>query len=419
MPHSRNSESEVTEIQLAIEEMALNFAEMVSKHDSRFKCTLLHVGSASEGTKVRYPDEFDFTFCLDKISDVSYPEYKDQDTLSQIAVSFPYSTDDEPEERITSIAGYANMYCSDKITANLTSEWAGYRYGILSCSEMNYLFSQLLTKVVFANSFAKDGRLVIKEITVHPQVRLQWRGSKFKDLQISVDIVPAIRLPSWPPKVKQESILLTTEMLNLPSLVVPKLTSGENEDLWRCSMVLHEIAIFRKMLPNIRNSYITSKILVHSHVCPQVHFGGNEEIKKYYGRIKGVSMEDLEAVCMHESIESLIPSYLLKMAFFQAVARRALTNGLNSVYSQQKTQSSNDDHASTYGPAETMHHIGHSSDVDVPLVYELFSILEEGLRNRFMPSFLNPKQNVLNARLLSGDTDKVHTYVRFILKLLD
>ncbi|CAC5368800.1 unnamed protein product [Mytilus coruscus] len=425
MPYSRNCQSEVKEIQLAVAAMASTLAEMVSKHDPRFKCTLLHIGSVSEGTKVRYPDEFDFTFCLDVMSDASYPEYKEEETMTQIAVALPYSTRNktiseafigiEPEEEVTSIAGYAYLHSSDKIISNLLSEWAGDD-DLLSSCQMNYLFSKLLTKVMFVSSFPKDERLIIKEVTIHPEVLLQWRGSRFKDLQISVDIVPAVRLPSWPPTVNKDSILLTKDMLLLPSIAVPKMTSGENEDLWRCSMVLHEIAIFRNMLPKIRNSYIVSKILVHSHVCPQVNFGGNEEMKEYYGHLKGLSEEDLEEIYMYESIESLIPSYLLKMAFFQAVEKRALTNGINSVYYQltDKSKQMFDTQkcfASSYGPAEAMYHPEHSSDVDIPLVCELFSILENGLLNRFVPSSLNPKQNVLNARLLSGDSEKVHKYI--------
>ncbi|CAG2213452.1 unnamed protein product [Mytilus edulis] len=433
MPYSRNCESEVKEIQLAVEAMASNLADMVNKHDPIFKCTLLHIGSVSEGTKVRYPDEFDFTFCLEVISDASYPEYKEEETMTQIAVALPYSTGNktisdafvgiEPEEEVTSISGYAYLHSSNKMISNLLSEWAADD-DLLSSCQMNYLFSKLLTKVMFASDFPKDERLIIKEVTIHPEVLLQWRGSRFKDLQISVDIVPAVRLPSWPPTVNKESILLTKDMMMLPSIAVPKMTSGENEDLWRCSMVLQEIAIFRNMLPKIRNSYIVSKILVHSHVCPQVNFGGNEEMKEYYGHLKGLSEEDLEGIYMYESIESLIPSYLLKMAFLQAVEKHALTNGIHSVYCQVRDKSNQrfDTHecsAPAYGLAETMFHMEHSSDVDIPLVRELFSMLETGLLNRFVSSSLNPKQNVLNAKLLSGDAEKVHKYVKFILKLLE
>lgn len=170
MPFSRDCESEVKEIQLAVEAMASNLADMVNKHDPRFKCTLLHIGSVSEGTKVHYPDEFDFTFCLEVISDVSYPEYKEDETMTQIAVALPYNTGNktisdafvgiEPEEEVTSISGYAYLHSSNKMISNLLSEWAADD-DLLSSCQMNYLFSKLLTKVMFASSFPKDERLII------------------------------------------------------------------------------------------------------------------------------------------------------------------------------------------------------------------------------------------------------------------
>ncbi|XP_071182030.1 serine/threonine-protein phosphatase 6 regulatory ankyrin repeat subunit B-like [Mytilus edulis] len=181
MPYSRNCESEVKDIQLAVEAMASVLADMVSKHDPIFKCTLLHIGSVSEGTKVRYPDEFDFTFCLDVISAASNPQYKEEETMTQIAVALPYSTGNntiseafigiEPEEEVTSIAGYAYLRSSNKIISSLLSEWAS-EDDLLSGYQMNYLFSKLLTKVMFASDFPKDERLIIKEVTAQPEVLL-------------------------------------------------------------------------------------------------------------------------------------------------------------------------------------------------------------------------------------------------------
>ena len=61
-------DDEYKEIQLCIEKFVQSLGNAISKYDQKLKCTVLHAGSTSKGTKTKGPSEFDFMFCLENLS---------------------------------------------------------------------------------------------------------------------------------------------------------------------------------------------------------------------------------------------------------------------------------------------------------------------------------------------------------------
>ena len=432
-------DAEGREIQLAMEEVVQNLADLIGKTDWRFRCSLLHAGSMSEGTKTRRPDEFDFIFALEEFSKHCYPVFSEMDskTLSGVYIPAYYNSKKEDgsavkiEERpeavertlSVSVSDYANITINNTVEAEEFLKFAGST--IIPVYKMYDGFAQLITKILFSKSFPKNPKLEILETTLEPAMTLCWRGCRYKDLEINVDLVPAIILRDWPEQFQKDNILLTPDILRIPSLIVPKMTAGTDEDLWRCSLAPEETAIFRKLKPAIRNSYIACKALICSFVCPQISFEGYEEAMNLY-RQEHDSLSSEESIEIYENAEHILPSYMLKMMFFAAIESKAKTTGIQTIYMDDSEQSTDENEEtkfnkeiSLYGPSKEMYVAENCQDLDVTLVLDVFKRCAECLDRRFVPSFFNPKHNILGSRVMEHDLDKVAIIVKFILKLLD
>ncbi|XP_068689872.1 uncharacterized protein [Montipora foliosa] len=346
---------EAQEVHSAVESMVQDVVNKLAHLDPRFATTLLRAGSSSEGSKTVLPNEFDFMFSLDEMSSNIHPIFLDEDTALTVgahACGIDGKTiaelfeNKEVSEHTGVFSDYVQIFVNEgheasrfldlcESTSREVTSYARYIY-----------FSQLLTKVLLSSSFPKHPNLLIKEVTIDPAIHLEWRGCRFKLLEIHVDAVPAIRLPHWPEKTCRNRRLLTPDILTIPCLAVPKMASV-NEHLWRCSTSLQETAIFRKLRPCIRNSYVAAKAIVNSKaVCPSV------------------------ACRNEESIELFRNTYLLSPDDDVYITK--LQNDVSLLIRRQK--------------------------VDVDLVKDIFRRCEACLFGGFVSSFFNPKQNVIEKK---------------------
>ena len=226
------------------------------------------------------------------------------------------------------------------------------------------------------------------------------------------------------------------------------MTADHDDDLWRSSLALVETAIFRKLRPNVRNSYTVCKAMISSAILPHINFG-NYELEKYAFKREhqSVSSEELENISFYEIPEQIIPSYILKMIFFSVVDDIVKKHGIDSVYGKKNnsetglvdktelfveeaviqlatnlpTAESHDSHGSKdifYGPAVDMFNVKKTIDIDADIVKEVFTRCLEAISTRYVPSYFNPHHNVLGARLISEDAYKVETYLKIINELI-
>ncbi|XP_033749583.1 uncharacterized protein LOC117334207 [Pecten maximus] len=453
-------QDEAGDIQTAVESVAENIVQKLAELEPNFKATLLRAGSSSEGTKTKFPNEFDFMFCLEEFSENTYPKQEGDETkmIGSAPLSKKTSTggrlvdlaeDKELHETHIIISDYTKIYVKDDADAEPFLDLSERDSRLIPCYMMYHRFSQLLTRVLLSDSFPKHPNLLIHEVTVEPALSLQWRGSLYKMMDINIDLVPAIRLPCWPEKIQRDYKLLTPDILRIPGMAVPKIAGDVLEDLWRCSMSLQETAIFRKLHPRVRNSYTTAKSLLNSKVvCPIAIEEETEEtafIRKFANM---PSMGDSEEAMFITQAESAIPSYFLKMMFLFSLEDRVQREGLGSVYdvdSQSKASSisqaeecgtlaadtkhdANPDSYSpptkrkrssySYGPAEVRNVQPNVGDIDIDLVRDIYRRCEECLSQGKVPSFFNPKQDVLGSRGEGQKLELALNYARFIYKLL-
>ncbi|XP_061169145.1 serine/threonine-protein phosphatase 6 regulatory ankyrin repeat subunit B-like [Saccostrea echinata] len=418
-------DSEALEIHTAVDEFAINAAKCLSQSDPKLECTVYPVGSSSEGTKTLYPDEFDYIVCFEKLSENIYPRHEKEDIQESIFLISDKDTEMREvlkegvdfDETLYSVSDYTRIFLK-KEAINTYSELTEMESKIVPNHTMFQTFTQRVSKIVFNESFPKDDRLLIKDVSNDPKIVLLWRGSKYKSLEINVDFVPAVRLSSWPNKLRINSKIFGQDLLRLPCLAVPKMTSQEDENLWRCSLSLVEIAIMKRCRPHIRNSYIAAKSLISSAVCPLVSFGDYEEAKDYY-RSRHDSMSSEEEFELFEELGDILPSYILKMAFLHVIEEKATRDGVETVF---------DDVLYERDPIDqlilTSESIAHFSrtfvckECDPNVVKGIFQKCHEWLSDQFVPSFFNPRHNVLGSRMLDEDGVKVQKFIKFIVKLL-
>lgn len=421
-------EPEAVEIRRVVNNFALHTANALCKSDPKLKCTVFYAGSSFEGTKALYPDEFDYIVCFDELSEDIYPQHQKEDVRESFFL-IPDKEDkkkDPPEvleegidfeETITSVSDYTLIYLKEETK---------YPYPELTITEskmvpnhtMFQTFTQRVSNIVYNENFPKDHRLLIKDISNDPKIVLLWKGSKYKSLEINVDLVPAVRLPSWPNKSRISSILLGPDLQNLPCLAVPKMTSHHDENLWRCSLSLVETAIMRRCRPHIRNSYIVAKSLVASSICPLVSFGDYKDFKNHYRSCRD-SMSSEEDFEMYEAVGDLFPSYIIKMAFLRVIEEKAARDGVQSVFEECLYVRDPLSQLTLQTDTAARQTSEKCKDCDPEIVKSVFENCKEWLSGRFVPSFFNPRHNVLGSRILEEDCDKLQYFIKYLVKLLN
>ena len=473
-------DDEASEIQKCMEELVQKLAIAINKYDRRLKCTVLHAGSCSEGTKTRGPDEFDFMLCLENLSKQIDFKRTEEELIHSMHLSSPFlpgsnagtlierMKNENLDEKNISISDYLRISLKQDDTSLPFVDLFGSHQ--IPCHKMFYLFGQVIDSIIFGKDFPKYPQLFPDEVTINPALKLRWRGCKYKELMIDIDLVPAVYLPTWSDKYEKDLRLLTPGISRITSVAVPKMTAVQHYYLWRSSLALVETAVFRNLRPNIRNSYTVCKALISSEILPHISFESYDGEKYVYKlQHSSVTSEDMEDVKFHESPEQSIPSYILKMTFLSVVEDIAKTHGIDFVFGNgtslesgpsqiaspalesknhdcnthkqhctmayklhntetelsselSKMNAENPDlfegNQTFYGPAINMYKAEKSLDLDADIVKEVFSRCVEAITKQYVPSTFNPCQNVLGAEIISGDAYKVETFLKTINALI-
>jgi hypothetical protein len=160
---------------------------------------------------------------------------------------------------------------------------------------------------------------------------VNWIGSVYKQLKISIDLVPAVyRKGYWPPNINISGFpMKTDEARNAGCFLLLQTRSNEfdtkgrkmndnlsyttNNDenisqkrMLRVSAAPAEIALMKSLPENFRRAYILAKILKSKDVCPTIEI--DKDVSEQYGyekRFKG---------SVHPS--RTIKSYMLKNCTF-------------------------------------------------------------------------------------------------------
>ena len=277
-------DAEVAEIHKETENLIREILQRVADQDRRFRSTLMVSGSVREKTKACLPNEFDFMCSLEHFS--SSCKVVDEGKCSPGFVH---------------VTGTDN---SDDIREFFDAK--GYLVPYLVRSK----FEQIVRHVMFDSKLWKSCRICSNFILpssdtgiVHPCpsiiIELCWNGPVYKNMVYSVDLVPAIDAGVFWPK---GAISYSPVLENIPKrclfvMTIPRFESGVYGNEVRVSFSLAESAIFDSMPQVVKDAYIAAKAF--RELCP--------------------TLVDSQEVFYNEAnndVQSLIPSFWLKMALF-------------------------------------------------------------------------------------------------------
>lgn len=283
----RNKEhmSEVEDITTSVKSLVETVCKTISDYDPRFHMKIYPTGSSAEGTKVGPPDEFDFVLCLTQLEE-----------LFEIRV--PHACYDK---------GYACLFFKDFPNSSEDylpfSDWSGY---FLAFPYLQYL-ARYVHQALNEAKLWKSGNIYYNAekplglISGKPvfNFEIYWIGSLFKQLKISIDLVPVVYKKGWWPKnIKLKDIPLVNEhvtsagcFLMLQTLsnrfykkftwdttndaIVDTCNIDLTSDCWghrmlRVSSAPAEICLMRSLPEQFRHAYALAKIFVSEVVCPDI-----------------------------------------------------------------------------------------------------------------------------------------------------
>ena len=314
-------------------------ARGVKELDTRMGFTPVLSGSMSEGPKIGSMDEFDFLLYMHSVAELLVIKEADDTIPGFVKMNAkPYLSKDQSQD----------IFIGDKLVASF---FGRYIYSLIqrvlgredTWLDLHFYWDKGPLELSGGNS---------KVCEVH----LRWVGRECNNLSISVDLAPVIHLQNWWPKaVIEQTLLLPKPVKDYGSLVVvckaapEEPFEGGHEAYFRLSYSHTEARIFNALPLDIKYSYILAKILMKniSKLVPKQHTGRTH-----------------------------ISSYMLKMAFF-------------TQYEHFLKSGNQEDKQSQSFPGE----------IPVENVRQLTSLmfaqLENCIKNKTLPSFYLPSQNII------------------------
>jgi len=248
--------TESAEIKEAVENTMRQLFANIESIDPRFKSTLVPSGSVSEGTKVGLPDEFDFLVILDNFSD-----------LCQVDES---STD--------FVSGLVSMKaCGGHVPPDY-HEFFGRETQTLLQHRVCKAFSHLVEKIVGSDNFDLPLKLypdypyiqcVSSSCGIAKCVRFIWRGWEFKNIFVSVDLVPTlfIRRGGQSHHAVPSSVTFNVFGKLLSSkhdfTILPPHSHSKLANMWYLSHCFEERELFKSLQKEAVQAYSLTKALLN------------------------------------------------------------------------------------------------------------------------------------------------------------
>lgn len=298
--------SEVERIERDISHYIKAALEIMIQVQPKFNCVLLQAGSTVESTKVGEPDEIDYMCSLTELSKACYA----------------YESPSDPP-------GYTRI----RIHSQEMKTWNDFmdNDGFLIAEKLHLQFHSLfdrhsedadltamstcLHKLRDYNSRPNDVGLTVDMSQTKPGSRLYflWRGCQFKQMVVTVDLIPAIEILGWP-----NTAIVSPEQGYQRYHVIPKVSPTIQDSpfaglYWRISTSMVEKRIFSAVDSPTRSCYTICKSLIH---CPDPYLLFSEHLN-YSSKELQLLVHNVHRL---QPYDDLINSYLIKMIFFRRIA---------------------------------------------------------------------------------------------------
>lgn len=273
-------EKEVFQITEEVSRLVHNLCRFVASYDKRFQMTVFRTGSSEEGTKVGPPDEFDFALCIGELRKITRVVMT-KECVKEGYACLKFKQNPVPNEYLQ------------------FSDCEGYFLSIPFLKQYHTYLNKALNEVSLwteGNMYCKfeDKMHVIHGKPVF-NFEVYWIGSVYKQLKISIDLVPVVYTLGWwpkniyPPEVPEmdEMVRQAGCFLILQSRVndfdTNKIITDDdifetcNNDrnkktkrMLRVSAAPAEIALMKVLPDPFRSAYIIAKLMKNKDVCPQI-----------------------------------------------------------------------------------------------------------------------------------------------------
>ena len=325
--------TEVEEVVSEVNTLVASLCGKIATYDSRFEMSVFPSGSSAEGTKVGRPDEFDFVLCLDKFND------KTAVVMTEECLETGYACLRFTETPVSK--EYLPFCDADGYFLALPILQHFFRYLRRALNE-----TELWTSGNLYYNF-EDKMEVLHGKPVF-NFCVYWMGSVYKQLKMSIDLVPAVyKRGWWPPNINTNEILLMNEnvidagcflmlqtkvqdfdkkrhLLNDSISHTCNILEGDENfvkrRMLRISATPAEIALMKTLPEKFRHAYALAKIVKTKEVCPEIEID-KLPTNRYYMLKKFNERKPLPV-----KPPSVIKSYMLKNCtfyLFQEMRRRS------------------------------------------------------------------------------------------------
>lgn len=188
---------EVEAIVAAVNGLVESMCVKIAEYDSMFEMSVFPTGSSAEGTKVGRPDEFDFVLCLDKLND------KTEIVMTETCLE----------------TGYACLRFTESPVSKEHLPFSDVDGYFLAFPLLQHFFRHL-RRALNETDMWKAGNLYYnfedKMKVLHGKpvfnFSVYWMGSIYKQLKVSIDLVPAVyKRGWWPPNINAQEMPLVHE----------------------------------------------------------------------------------------------------------------------------------------------------------------------------------------------------------------
>ena len=255
--------AEIENMKRSIEEFMSKWAKKIAEIDDRFKGTLLHSGSVYEGTKVGDPDEFDYMLCLDGLAQICSIIFDEDTKYDEVVV---HKSVDESRR-------YEELFDGEQLeSGKVMSVFVEVAKRALTVLDLTSVAREMYVEGLTEHTLVEDTWTLAGTVTCN--LKFKWTGLYYKQLVITVDLVPAIPLHHWPQIAREASSLLTEDIKSRGCHLVPK--SG----YWRLSFSLAEKLIMGSLSKEQKLAFVGAKVSLHPAVSCKIVVYDDENVEK-------------------------------------------------------------------------------------------------------------------------------------------
>ena len=244
-------QEESEQVTRSLEDFVMALLERIGHVDQRFVGTIIKSGSSYEGVKVGHPDEYDFMCSLTNFSQL----VKELEYVDSAGFVKPKVVKDHIAQEYGEFITESGHLDYSTVLHQFTKLLLEAEYYLGGAGHLNLyrgvLLSDEIESYYFDNTFAQE-RL--------PSFNVTWRGKDYKALDVSVDVTPAIFVPTWPSSARKYSNIIG-DLTGRGVFIVPKFPKrsfSKSSRQWKASTSKQEASTWRLSFSHVEHEIMNA-----------------------------------------------------------------------------------------------------------------------------------------------------------------